>query len=65
VSFGIFYRQTYLDLESFEPLEYQRLILSHRIDLQQGNFLVDDYLKNGAAEFEAEHIHFGTSKFPN
>jgi hypothetical protein len=26
---------------------------------------VDDRTKNGAAEFEGEHIHFGTDKFPD
>jgi 5'-nucleotidase len=43
----------------------KRLILSHRKDLNIGHYLIDDRLKNGAAEFIGEHIHFGTPKFPN
>ncbi len=44
---------------------YKRLILSHHKNLNKGNFLIDDRTKNGAGEFEGEHIHFGTDKFPN
>jgi 5'(3')-deoxyribonucleotidase len=43
----------------------KRLILSHRKDLSIGDFLVDDRLKNGAAEFKGTHIHFATEEFPN
>jgi 5'(3')-deoxyribonucleotidase len=43
----------------------KKLILSHRKDLFYGEYLVDDRLKNGAADFKGEHIHFGTQKFPN
>jgi 5'(3')-deoxyribonucleotidase len=49
----------------FREIGYKRLILSHRKDLLKGHFLVDDRLKNGAAQFEGEHIHFGTQKFPD
>jgi 5'-nucleotidase len=42
---------------------YKRLILSHHKNLNDGQFLVDDRLKNGAELFGkrpgAEHIHFG------
>jgi len=44
---------------------YKRLILSHRKNLNKGHFLIDDRVKNGAAEFEGEHIHFGTPAFPD
>ncbi|MCP9820190.1 hypothetical protein KBZ18_11915 [Synechococcus sp. Cruz-9H2] len=44
---------------------YKRLILSHHKNLNRGHFLVDDREKNGASEFEGEHIHFGTSRFPD
>ena len=27
--------------------------------------MIDDRLKNGAAEFKGEHIHFGSDRFPN
>jgi 5'(3')-deoxyribonucleotidase len=43
----------------------KRLILSHHKNLNTGDFLVDDRLKNGAAEFRGEHIHFGTERFPD
>jgi len=49
----------------FGDLATKRLILTHRKDLAIGDILVDDRLRNGAAEFKGEHIHFGTSKFPN
>ncbi|GAB2765531.1 5' nucleotidase, NT5C type [Salinimicrobium soli] len=49
----------------FGNMGRKRLILSHRKDLLKGDFLVDDRTKNGAAEFEGEHIHFGTSQFPD
>ena len=44
---------------------HKRLILSHNKNLNAGDFLVDDRLKNGAAEFTGEHIYFGTERFPN
>ena len=43
---------------------YKRLILSHHKHLNLGDYLVDDRLKNGAAEFTGEHIHYGTTEFP-
>lgn len=44
---------------------YKRLIFSHRKDLNKGDFLIDDRTKNGASEFEGQHIHFGQSEFPD
>ena len=41
----------------------KRLILTHRKDLLMGDYLIDDRTKNGADNFEGEHIHFGTEKF--
>ena len=43
----------------------KRLILTHRKDLNIGDFLVDDRTKNGAGEFMGELIQFGTEKFPD
>lgn len=43
----------------------KRLILTHRKDLNIGDFLVDDRLKNGSESFTGEHIHFGQPEFPN
>jgi 5'-nucleotidase len=44
---------------------YKRLILSHHKHLNVGDFLIDDRLKNGVDKFKGEHIHFGTSEFPD
>lgn len=43
----------------------KRLILSHHKHLNVGDFLIDDRLKNGVEQFQGEHIHFGTDKFPD
>lgn len=43
----------------------KRLILSHRKDLNIGDYLIDDRTHNGAGEFVGEHIHFGTEKYPD
>lgn len=44
---------------------HKRLILSHNKHLNQGDYLIDDRLKNGADRFKGEHIHFGTALFPD
>ena len=44
---------------------HKRLILSHHKQLNRGHYLIDDRTKNGAGEFEGEHIHFGTPEFPD
>jgi 5'-nucleotidase len=44
---------------------YKRLILSHHKNLNDGEYLIDDRLKNGVDRFRGEHIHFGTAEFPN
>ena len=44
---------------------FKRLILSHNKNLNAGDYLIDDRLRNGAEKFKGEHIHFGTEKFPN
>lgn len=49
----------------FGEMAKNRLILTHRKDLNMGDFLVDDRLVNGASEFKGVHIHFGTERFPN
>ena len=44
---------------------HKRLILSHHKNLNRGDYLIDDRTANGAGEFQGEHIHFGSSRFPN
>ena len=48
-----------------EKSAYKRLVLSHHKNLNRGDYLIDDRLKNGADKFIGEHIHFGTEKFPD
>ena len=43
----------------------KRLILSHHKDLNRGDYLIDDRLKNGAAMFNGELIRFGSTQFPH
>lgn len=51
--------------EHFGEAAKKRLILTHRKDLNVGDFLVDDRLRNGVENFTGEHIHFATEQFPN
>lgn len=44
---------------------YKRLIISHRKDLNKGDYLIDDREKNGAKDFDGELILFGSEKFPD
>jgi 5'-nucleotidase len=44
---------------------YKRLILTHHKNLNKGDYLIDDRIKNGVDKFKGEHIHFGTDKFPD
>ena len=44
---------------------YKKLILSHNKQLNIGDYLIDDRLKNGVLNFTGEHIHFGTTGFPD
>ena len=44
---------------------HKRLILSHHKNLNRGDYLIDDRTANGAGEFQGEHIHFGTERFPD
>ena len=41
----------------FGEFARKRLILSHRKDLNVGDYLIDDTKRNGAGEFTGEHIH--------
>ena len=43
----------------------KRLILTHRKDLNLGDYLIDDRTKNGAADFKGELILFGSEKYPS
>ncbi|NVN97529.1 hypothetical protein HXX01_04890 [Candidatus Nomurabacteria bacterium] len=43
----------------------KRLIISHRKDLNKGDFLIDDREKTGARDFEGNLILFGSKTFPH
>jgi len=44
---------------------HKRLILSHHKNLNRGDIIVDDRVANGVADFQGEHIQFGTDRFPD
>ncbi|MBR6805466.1 MAG: hypothetical protein IKM47_02955 [Bacteroidaceae bacterium] len=44
---------------------HKRVIITHRKDLLDGDYLIDDKAKNGAGEFKGEWIQFGSQKFPD
>ena len=44
---------------------YKRLILSHHKHLNDGHYLIDDRLANGAGDFKGMHIHFGQEDWPD
>ena len=41
------------------------MVITHRKDLCQGDYLIDDRGKNGTSEFSGEWIEFGSEKFPD
>ncbi len=51
--------------ENLGSTAYKRLILSHHKNLNDGDYLIDDRTKNGVDRFRGEHIHFGTTQFPD
>ena len=44
---------------------HKRVILTHRKELCQGDYLIDDRGKNGTSEFNGEWIHIGSKEFPD
>jgi 5'-nucleotidase len=48
-----------------ESILYKRVIISHHKNLNRGDYLIDDRMKNGAGEFEGELIQFGSDRFKN
>ena len=44
---------------------HKKIIITHRKDLCQGDYLIDDRGKNGTSDFAGEWIHFGSEIFPN
>lgn len=48
-----------------DDIFHKRVIITHRKDLLEGDYLIDDRAKNGASEFKGEWIQFGSEKFPD
>ena len=48
-----------------DDVAHKRLILTHHKDLNRGDYLVDDSLKNGADRFGGELTLFGSKRFPD
>ena len=44
---------------------HKRMIITHRKDLIEGDYLIDDRGKNGTSEFKGEWIQFGSERFPD
>jgi 5'(3')-deoxyribonucleotidase len=44
---------------------HKKLILSHHKGLVIGEYLIDDRIANGVADFEGVHIHFGSAEYPD
>lgn len=44
---------------------HKRMIITHRKDLVEGDYLIDDRGKNGTSEFKGEWIQFGSERFPD
>ena len=51
--------------EYLDDLFHKRMVITHRKDLCQGNYLIDDRGKNGTSEFSGEWIEFGSERFPD
>lgn len=49
----------------FPEISFKKLILTHNKGLLKGKYIIDDRTVNGVSEFEGEHIHFGSERFPN
>ena len=50
--------------EYLDDLFHKRMVITHRKDLCQGDYLIDDRGKNGTSEFSGEWIEFGSERFP-
>ena len=50
-------------VKQYFPNAYKNVIFTHHKDLNIGDYLIDDSLRNGASKFKGEHIQFGSDKF--
>lgn len=52
-------------VKEYLPNAYKNVIFSHHKDLNRGDYLIDDSIKNGAGNFTGEHIQIHSDKFPD
>ena len=52
-------------VKKYIPTAFKNIIMSHHKNLNKGDILIDDRLRNGVEGFEGKHIHFGTEMYPN
>ncbi|WP_452226469.1 5' nucleotidase, NT5C type [Lacinutrix cladophorae] len=43
----------------------KRLVFTHHKNLIKGDYIIDDTVNHGVADFEGEHIHFGANIYKN
>lgn len=48
-----------------DDIFHKRMIITHRKDLCEGDYLIDDKGKNGTSEFKGEWIQLGSESFPD
>ena len=51
-------------VKKYLPTAYKNVIFSHHKDLNRGDYLIDDSLKNGAQDFQGQHIQIHSPAFP-
>lgn len=51
-------------VKQYLPTAYKNVIFSHHKDLNRGDYLIDDSLKNGAQDFHGQHIQIHSPAFP-
>lgn len=51
--------------EYLDDVFHKKMVISHRKDLCQGDYLIDDRGKNGTSEFRGKWIEFGSKRFPD
>lgn len=60
-------KKLWLDQHIFDhkKISDKKLIMTHNKGLLMGDYLIDDRIANGVAEFQGKHLHFGEDKdFP-
>ena len=51
--------------EYLDDLFHKRMVITHRKDLCQGDYLIDDRGKNGTSDFAGEWIEFASERVPD